>query len=98
MKPTALGIQIKQYRLQHGMTQADFGQKAGLGKKYPHIAVSDLETGLTQNPTPRTIQKIRAVLDHRNEAEPQKDLEFYRGEIAALFKVSPDRVKITIEM
>jgi transcriptional regulator with XRE-family HTH domain len=62
-QPSALGIEIRDCRQRLGMTQRQFGELCGVGGKYPHVAISDLETGFRQSAHASTIAKIRRVID-----------------------------------
>jgi transcriptional regulator with XRE-family HTH domain len=61
--PSELGVKIRAYRERHGLTQKEFGERAGVGGAYPHVTISDLETGYVQRPHPRSLSKIRQVLE-----------------------------------
>ena len=61
--PSAFGIEIRACRERLGLTQRQFGERCKVGGKYPHVTISDLETGFRQNAHARTIAKIRRILD-----------------------------------
>jgi transcriptional regulator with XRE-family HTH domain len=61
--PSAFGIEIRTCRERLGLTQRQFGELCGVGGKYPHVAISDLETGFRQNAHAGTTAKIKRILD-----------------------------------